>query len=314
MDVQQEKVLVAWISVISNSVLVIFKLIVGLMINSVSVMSEAIHSGVDLLASAVALFAVKTAGKPADEDHPFGHSKIENISGTVEAILIFLAAGWIIFESVRKLIKSEPLEEISWGVWVMLISTVCNYFVSSWLFRVGKKTDSMALQADAWHLRTDVYTSFGVMFGLGVIWIVRWIWPSVQISWVDPVVAIFVALMIVRTAWKLTLEAGRDLLDSSLPQDEINWIEEFLSSYQEKIRGFHHVRTRKSGSQRFIQFHLLFDANETVKSAHDLSDLVTAEILKKWPDSHVVVHIEPCDNLCKPHCLAGCLHHKNKFS
>ena len=133
------------------------------MIGSVSVISEAIHSGVDLLAAVIALFAVRKSAKPADEDHPFGHDKVENISGTVEALLIFLAAGWIIFEAVKKLIDPEPLDEAGWGVAVMLLSVAANIIVSKKLFSVGEETDSVALKADAWHLATDVYTSLGVM-------------------------------------------------------------------------------------------------------------------------------------------------------
>ena len=149
----KQKSNVALLSVISNTSLVILKLIVGVMIGSVSVISEAIHSGVDLLAAIIALFAVRKSAKPADEDHPFGHDKVENISGTVEALLIFLAAGWIIFEAVKKLIEPEPLDEAGWGIAVMLLSVAANIFVSKKLFSVGEETDSVALKADAWHLR-----------------------------------------------------------------------------------------------------------------------------------------------------------------
>src|SRR5512136_1708331 len=148
MDAQRQKSAVAWLSVISNTALVTGKLIIGLLIGSVSVISEAIHSGVDLLAAVIALFAVKTSHRVADEDHPFGHGKVENISGTIEALLIFLAAGWIIYEAAHKLIRPEPLEAVGWGVGVMLVSSIANIVVSQMLFKVGRETDSMALQAD----------------------------------------------------------------------------------------------------------------------------------------------------------------------
>ena len=167
----KRKVSVALLSVASNSILVLLKLIVGIMIGSVSVISEAIHSSVDLLAALIAMLAVKMSGKPADKDHPFGHGKFENISGTVEALLIFVAAAWIIFEAIKKLQNATPLDEAGWGVAVMLISVAANIFVSRRLFFVGKETDSVALQADAWHLRTDIYTSIGVICGLGIVWI-----------------------------------------------------------------------------------------------------------------------------------------------
>ncbi len=141
------------------------------MIGSVSLISEAMHSGVDFLAALIALFAVKTSGKAADIDHPFGHGKFENISGTIEALLIFLAAVWIIYEAIEKLIHPLPLEDVVLGVAIMLISVVVNTFVSNIIFRVSKETDSIALKAEAWHLRTDIYTSLGVMSALTVIWL-----------------------------------------------------------------------------------------------------------------------------------------------
>jgi len=163
-DIQQKKERVAMLSVASNSFLVLFKVIVGITIGSVSIISEAIHSGVDLLAAIIAMFSVKTSSVPADEQHPFGHGKIENISGFVEALLIFVAAFWIIFEALKKLMEPHEITHAGLGVAVMFVSAVINYFVSRRLFRVGK-------EADAWHLRTDVYTSAGVMAGLGIIWI-----------------------------------------------------------------------------------------------------------------------------------------------
>ena len=208
MEADQRKRQVALLSVISNTTLVVLKLAVGLAISSVSVISEAIHSGVDLIAAGIAYYSVRTSGIPADREHPFGHGKIENISGTVEAILIFLAAGWIIYEAAQKIIRPEPLEMAAWGVAVMLLSAVVNTFVSRKLFRVGKETDSVALIADGWHLRTDVYTSAGVMAALAVIWAADLLAPEVNLHWVDPAAAIGVALLIIKAAWDLTQAVG----------------------------------------------------------------------------------------------------------
>jgi len=226
MRAEQRKTWVALLSVLSNTGLVVGKLIVGLMIGSVSVISESIHSGVDLLASVIALYAVRTSGKPADANHPYGHGKIENISGTVEALLIFFAAAGIIYEAVHRLLHPKPLDMPLPGLVIMAISVVANVLVSRQLAKVGKETDSVALQADAWHLRTDVWTSFGVMAGLTTILAVHRYLPSVHIDWLDPVVAIAVALLIVHAAWQLTLDSARDLLDVSLPADEEVWLED----------------------------------------------------------------------------------------
>lgn len=217
MDAQKRKERVALLSVLSNSTLVVMKLIVGLWIGSVAVISEAIHSGVDLVAAVIALFSVKTSSLPADGKHPFGHGKIENISGTVEALLIFIAAGWIIWESVSKLLLPWPVETVGWGVAVMFISAVANSVVARMLFRVGKETDSVALIADGWHLRTDVYTSAGVMAGLTVIWIGESLFPDIELHWLDPVAAIGVALLIIKAAWDLTRQSTGGLMDETLP-------------------------------------------------------------------------------------------------
>ena len=175
-----KKTQTAVLSVGSNSLLIVLKIVVGVVTGSVAVLSEAIHSGIDLVAALIAWFAVRVSSQRPDEEHPYGHGKVENISGTIEALLIFVAAAWIIYEAVRKLLDPEPVDMPVWGVAVMLVSAVVNTFVSRRLSKVGKETDSMALQADAWHLRTDVYTSLGVMFGLLVILIVRLIAPDLN--------------------------------------------------------------------------------------------------------------------------------------
>ena len=307
MEAQRRKSAVAWLSVISNTSLVAGKLVVGLLIGSVSVISEAIHSGVDLLAAVIALFAVKTSDKVADEEHPFGHGKIENISGTVEAVLIFFAAGWIIYEAAHKLLEPQPIEAAGWGVGVMLVSSVMNMVVSHRLFKVGKETDSIALQADAWHLRTDVYTSAGVMVGLSLILAGERFLPGTNLLWLDPVAAILVALMIVHAAWKLTVESGRDLLDASLPAEETVWIQEYLRAVGRSVRGFHHLRTRKSGSHRFVEFHLVVDKDLSVEASHHLSDTLTRAIKERLSGCTVTIHVEPCDGRCRPACIEGCL-------
>ena len=294
-SIDKRKSSVALLSVASNTILVLLKLTVGIIIGSVSVISEAIHSSVDLLAALIALFAVRTSGKPADAEHPFGHGKVENLSGTVEALLIFLAAGWIIFEAVKKLKDPEPLEEVGWGVAVMVVSSAANILVSKALFKVGKETDSVALQADAWHLRTDVYTSAGVMAGLAIIWIGRIVLPGTDLNWVDPVAAIGVALLIIKAAYQLTVESARDLLDVSLPKDEEACIRKRIAAFAPTIRGFHRLCTRKSGSHRFVEFHMIVDPSMTIDESHRVADMLTCSIKQQYPGTTVHIHIEPCD-------------------
>lgn len=306
-DGQRRKERVALLSVFSNAALVIMKLIVGVVIGSVSVISEAIHSGVDLLAAVIALFSVKTSSLPADGKHPFGHGKIENISGTVEALLIFVAAGWIIWEAVHKLLEPRPLETAGWGVVVMLVSAAANTVVARMLFRVGKETDSIALIADGWHLRTDVYTSIGVMAGLAVIWMAHLILPDPDIDWIDPVAAIGVAFLIIKAAWELTRQSAGGLMDETLPPEEDEEIRQLIRSQLPAVHGFHQLRTRKAGHYRFIEVHVQVDAQMSVQRAHRLNQELTRRIQSRFPNATVTVHTEPCDGTCPEKCLAGCI-------
>ncbi|MBM3476379.1 MAG: cation transporter [Armatimonadetes bacterium] len=306
-ETRRLKTQVALLSVCSNSLLIALKLVVGLSIGSVSVISEAIHSGMDLLAAALALFAVRKAHEPADDRHPYGHGKVENISGTVEALLIFIAAAWIIYEAIHKLMRPEPLVAPGWGVGVMAFSALANTFVSQMLFRVARKTDSVALEADAWHLRTDVWTSAGVALSLTAVWVGARFAPHANLHWLDPAAAILVALLILHAALRLTGQAARDLLDWALPSHEEQWIRDYLTGLKPTVSGFHHLRTRKSGSARFVDMHLLVDEDMHVYKAHDIAEEVSQAIHQHLPGSSVTVHIEPCAAKCDEDCLAGCL-------
>jgi cation diffusion facilitator family transporter len=307
MTLQKRKERVALLSVVSNSFLVVFKVIIGLLIGSVSIISEAIHSGMDLLASFIALFSVKTSHTPADDGHPFGHGKVESISGLVEAILIFVAAFWIILEALKKFNSQQSVEFVGWGVGVMLLSAVLNFIVSQKLFRIGKEADSIALTADAWHLRTDVYTSLGVMTSLAVIWLGHKFFNEPNIHWLDPAAALFVAIFILRAAYDLTYQSIRDLMDVKLPVDEESWIRDLIVNFKPVIHGYHQLRTRKAGNFRFIEFHIKVDPQMTVEASHEITRMFKQDITQKFPQSSIIIHIEPCDGRCEDKCVAGCL-------
>jgi cation diffusion facilitator family transporter len=304
---QNRKIKTARLSVISNTVLVALKLVVGLLIGSVSILSEAIHSGVDLVAAGIALFSVRTSSIPADAEHPFGHGKVENISGTIEALLIFVASIWIIYEAIQKLIHPRPIEYVGWGIIVMLISAVTNIVVSEKLFKVARETDSVALHADALHLRADVFTSVGVMASLAIIWLGHRFFIDPNIHWLDPVAALGVAVLIIHAAYQLTLQAARDLMDVQLPPEEEAWIRDLIRAHQPVIHGFHKLRTRKSGHFRFIEFHIKVDPEMSVGVSHSITDELTAGIEEHFPNASVTIHTEPCDGRCDEHCVRGCL-------
>jgi len=306
-SLQQRKENVALLSVVSNSVLVAFKAIVGILIGSVSIISEAIHSSMDLLAAVIAMFSVKKSSIPADDVHPFGHGKVESISGLVEAVLIFVAAFWIIFEAIKKISSAQAVESPGWGVAVMLASTVINFIVSQRLFKVGKEAESIALQADAWHLRTDVYTSAGVMLSLAIIWIAHFIFPELNIHWLDPAAAIFVAVFILGAAYNLTSKALRDLMDVKLPAEEEAMIHDIITSHKPAVHGFHQLRTRRAGNIRFVEFHIKVSPKMTVAASHNITKEMKRSIREKFSDCVITIHIEPCEGKCSDDCVAGCL-------
>ena len=297
----------ARLSILSNSALFIMKLIVGISIGSVSIISEAIHSGMDLLASFIAFFSVRKSAQPPDHEHEFGHGKFEDISGLIEALLIFIAAILIIIESVSKLTGGEhaviPFEMLMAGIIVMGISAIVNWFVSQKLMKVGKDTESIALESDAWHLRTDVYTSLGVFAGLILIQITG-------ITALDSVIAIGVALVILKAAFDLTKRSILDLIDTSIPEKDKDRIKEIICEHSSEYAGFHDLRTRRAGPQIFINFHLVVKGNVSVQQSHDLTDHLESDIKIEFPRSVVTIHVEPCNEGCS-RCGSFCNYKKD---
>lgn len=307
MEIQKQKTSVALLSVASNFMLVILKLITGTLTGSISILSEAAHSSMDLIASVIAFFAVRISARRPDAEHPFGHGKVEDISALAEALLIVIAAVWIVVEAINKIMAPLPLHTIDWGIAVMLLSVVANIIVSQLLFTVGKRADSPALIADAWHLRTDVWTSAGVLAGLAVIWVGARFWPNINLSWIDPAAAILVATLILRAAINLTLGATKDLIDTSPPAHELYWLSSYLQSWYPTVRSIHRIRTRKSGASRFIDLHIVVDPAMTVSDSHEITEKMTAAVREKLSGADLTVHIEPCDGLCKKSCTSGCM-------
>jgi cation diffusion facilitator family transporter len=295
----QEKEKTALLSVFSNTSLVILKLIVGFALGSVSMISEAIHSGMDLLASCIAYFSVRKSSEAPDEEHTFGHGKYESFSGMVEALLIFVAAILIIYEAISKLIEPslEPMNEILMiaGIAVMAISAGMNAFVSTRLMKIAKKTESIALESDAWHLRTDVYTSVGVMFGLILIQITG-------ILILDSLVAIGVALVIMKAAYELTVKSYKDLIDYRLTENEVSRITSIICEHQSDYVNFHGLRTRRAGPEIFIDLHLVVDKDITVEQSHDFADHLENDLKLEFPRACITIHVEPNtgENAIKP--------------
>ena len=274
----------ARLSILSNSLLIVMKLIAGILSGSVSIISEAIHSSMDLIAALIAFFSVRVSDNPPDSRHPYGHGKIENISGVIEALLIFIAAGWIIIEAVKKLSGgTTELDSLGIGSIVMFISAVVNFLVSRRLYKVAYETNSVALEADALHLKTDVYTSLGVAVGLALIMVTG-------IKWLDPVVAILVALFIVHESYNLLKRAFNPLLDESWKEEEVKELE---SRLKEMKVSYHELRTRVAGNYRFIDFHVEIPREVSVGNAHSYCDEVENDLKGIYNNLNVTIHVEP---------------------
>ncbi|BCZ46194.1 cation transporter [Clostridium gelidum] len=280
------KVKVALLSIVSNTTLIIFKIIAGTLSGSVSIVSEAIHSGMDLVASVVAFFSVRQSSKPADKKHPYGHGKIENISGMVEGLLIFIAAGMIIIEAFKKIFEPAEIEQATIAIVVMIVSALINFVVSRKLYKVSQEEDSMALEADALHLKTDIYTSLGVGIGIFLI-------KVTGLLILDSIVAILVALLIIKEAWGLSKNAFDYLLDARLSDEEESEIEKVIIEHSHQFIDYHKLKTRKSGNVKHIDFHITVAPDLTAKETHDIIGNLKKDMNLKFKSTRINIHIDP---------------------
>lgn len=273
------------------ALLSLLKIAVGIISGSVSIIAQAIDSLLDLFASLFTFFSLRIAGKPADREHPFGHGKAESISGVVQGGLIFAAAVYIFYQAVTRIVVGADIEYVTAGIVVMAVCIVVSIIVSRHLLRVARKTDSAALEANARNLATDVYTALGVLAGL----------VAVRISGLnilDPIIAIGVALFILKTAYDVVRKSFPHLIDVKLPEDEEALIESTMREHMGELVGFHSLRTRKAGSERYIELHMIMARDASVERAHNLCDHLEEDIKSKLPNASVTIHVEPCDREC----------------
>lgn len=286
-----KKVNTAMLSILSNSCLTALKLVVGVLMGSISVISEAIHSGIDLVASVIAYLSVRQSSKPADPEHPYGHGKYENVASIVEAVLIIVAAVVILTEAIPRLLHPSEIHSLGIGVGVMAVSAVVNTLVSCKLMRVARETDSPALEGDALHLRTDVYTSLGIFAGLAAI-------KLTGLMIIDPLIAIGVSLFIIKTGFCLIFKSFRVIVDERLSEDEIKAINAVLEDNSVKFLEYHELRTRKAGSRRFVDLHLVFPRDLPVKVIYDTCRELEEKIEIRLSETDIVIKVEPCNEDC----------------
>jgi cation diffusion facilitator family transporter len=290
-DAPRVKQRTAALSVTSNSALILLKVIAGTITGSVALLTEAIHSSIDLVASIVAFFSVRKAGEPADESHRYGHERFENLAAAFEGILILVGSAVIAFEAIRRLVGHHHVRTVGFGIAVVGFSIVVNLVVSAAVSRTARVTDSAALQADAAHLRTDAITSAGVLVALALI-------KLTGAQWLDPAVALGVAALIVFTGMRLLFRSSRVLVDEALPPEEVaairSAIEEFAAG---GLVGYHELRTRRAGSRRYVDMHLQFRAGTSLEDAHRTAHQLQALIGKRLKGADVLIHLEPQDRV-----------------
>lgn len=288
MKIETQKKFAAGLSIFSNSVIIVLKLIAGHISGSISIISEAIHSLSDFLASVLTFFSVMKSSEPADKTHPFGHGKYEDMSGFIEGGLIIFAACFIIYEAAKKILAPTSMDvDTTLGLYVMGISVVANVIVSSVLFKVAKTSDSISLYADAEHLRTDILSSLGVFLGLLLI-------KVTGIHLLDPIIAIIVACIIFRAGFSISKSTMNNLLDCSLPESDLKTIDDILeASKAQGIVGYKDLRARRLGPQKSITLTLIFPKDMTIYNCHTICDSVEKELKKKLGDVVSSIHLEP---------------------
>jgi cation diffusion facilitator family transporter len=283
----QAKVRGAALSIVSNTLLIALKLFAGIVTGSVAIITEAAHSSIDLLASIIAFFSLRKAAEPADASHPYGHAKLENLAAAIEGMLILVGAGVIAYESIHRLVQGAHVESLGFGIAVVGLSAVVNFAVSHRLYGQAARTDSPALAADAAHLRTDAYTSCGVVLGLSLV-------ALTGIDGLDSVTALVVATAIVGSGVRLVTSSSRVLVDEALPQDELDRVRDVMRSHAgTEVLGFHALRARRAGSRRYVDMHVQFRDGTSLERAHELAHQLQSEIRDRLRGADVLIHLEP---------------------
>ncbi len=279
----------AWLSIVAALTTIVLKTVAWWMTGSVGLLSDALESLVNLAGALMALAMISVAEQPADDDHAYGHGKAEYFSAGFEGLLILLTAVGIGVASIERLSHPQVLEQVDIGLALSLVASLVNLFTARILLATGKKYGSLTLEADARHLLTDVWTSAGVIAGVG----------AVALSgrlWLDPVLALLVAINIVWTGWKLLCRSTQGLMDRALPAHEHGVLLGVLNGYRDQDVDYHALRTRESGSRRFVELHVLVPGEWTIQRGHELVERLEGDIRLALPRTTVLTHLEPVDD------------------
>ena len=279
----------AWLSIAAALVTIALKCGAFVLTGSVGLLSDALESLVNLAAALMALAMLTVAARPPDEEHAYGHSKAEYFASSFEGALILLAAASIAYSSVVRLLHPRPVHDPLLGIAVAAVASVVNLGVALMLLRAGRRYRSIALEADAHHLITDVWTSVGVMVGVGAVALTEW-------EWLDPVIALLVALNIVRMGVQLMRRSALGLLDTAIPGQDRAAVMRILDAYAAEGAQYHALRTRQAGTRRFVSVHVLVPGAWTVQRGHELLERMEEEIRRDVPDATVFTHLEPIED------------------
>jgi cation diffusion facilitator family transporter len=282
----------AAVSIVSNTTLIALKVVAGLITGSVAILTEAIHSSVDLAASFIAYFSVRQAETPADDQHRYGHEKFENVAAAAEGVLILIGSGVIVYAAVRSLILGPELESLGLGIAVVAFATAVNLVVSTWLYRQARLSQSAALEGDAAHLRTDAFTSAGVLVGLALAQITG-------AHWLDPAIALVIAAAIVVTGTRILARSWGVLVDEALPDAEQAAIRDAIEAFAGRgVVGYHQLRTRRAGARRYVDLHVQFRSGTSLEDAHGTAHALQDAIERRLPGgTDVLIHLEPADKV-----------------
>jgi cation diffusion facilitator family transporter len=284
----------AALSIASNAILIALKLVAGAITGSIAIVTEAVHSLIDLVASTIAYFSVRKADEPADAEHPYGHEKVENLAAAIEGMLILVGAAVIVYEATRQLVNGAEVDRLGIGIAVMAFSVLANLGVSSVLSRQARAHESQALEGDAAHLRTDAMTSAGVLFGLALVQVTG-------DAAFDPITALVVAVAIVWSGFRILRRSSGALVDEALPDAEMDRIEEAIATARTpEVAGYHKLRARRAGNRRHIDLHVQYRSGTSLERAHDLAHRMRESIEAEIPQAEVLIHAEPETSFREP--------------
>lgn len=287
----RKRIATARFSVGSSVTLAVSKLIVGIVSGSLGVLSSAFDNLADILMSLVNYFSIRKSMEPADSSHPYGHGKVETLGTVLMAGIIMLTGVWIVREGIRRLMAGIVPRSIDIGLVVMALSVPASWFISERIRKAGEETGSQALSADSLHFRTDVWSGGGIFLSLLAYRVTGW-------KWLDPGVAAAVGVYIVVSAFPVMREAVEDLLDRSLPAETVEKIRQVLEEHRPYVVDYHALRTRRSGSEKQVDFHIVVCKEHLLQDAHRVADHLEMEVARAIGNAHVVTHIDPCGEEC----------------